>query len=95
MVNQANSGVILVNHQENTSIIRNANGKQIMAIFSHGLMPTDRLKIRSLNRKINEMAKICICEERVNVVADAPSLGCETLSTSLYWVKSGRPGITL
>ncbi|TXL15570.1 hypothetical protein BMR04_11470 [Methylococcaceae bacterium HT3] len=58
IVNQANSGVILVSHQENTSMIRNQKGRQIIEILTHVLPPTDRLKIKPLNKKINEMAKI-------------------------------------
>ncbi len=58
IVIHAKSGVNLVSHQENTSTIKNKKGRQMTATLSHCLMPTERLKIMPLKKKIKEMAKI-------------------------------------
>ena len=52
IVNQANPGESLVNHQDNISIIKKPNGKAIASIFNIFGTPTAKLKIKPMKKKM-------------------------------------------
>ena len=55
MVNQAKPGESLVSHQDNISIIKKPNGKAMARIFHIFGMPTAKLKIKPIKKKIKLM----------------------------------------
>ena len=64
-------------------MLRKKKGALTTNTLNHCFIPIDKLNIIPLKKKINEIAKIWICETRVSDEVEAPSsLGFATRFTS-------------